>query len=57
MNAQLFNAHLHRGVVAVIRGWELVGVIAAVALVLAAVGAGRYSVDHALATRRTPAPV
>jgi putative oxidoreductase len=38
-------------------GWELVGMIGAVALVLAAVGAGRYSVDHALAGRRTAAAV
>jgi putative oxidoreductase len=34
-------------------GWELVGVIAAGALVLAGAGAGRFSVDHVLATRRT----
>ncbi|MEQ3554420.1 DoxX family protein [Pseudonocardia nematodicida] len=37
-------------------GWELVGVIAAGALALAAAGPGRYSVDHLLAgrTRRSP---
>jgi putative oxidoreductase len=41
-------------------GWELVGVIAVAALVLAAVGAGRFSVDHVVASRterRTPATV
>jgi putative oxidoreductase len=31
--------------------------LGAAALVLAAVGAGRYSVDHALGARRTPAEV
>ena len=49
--------HAGNGVMASDGGWELVGVIGAVALALAAVGAGRYSVDHALATRRTPAAV
>lgn len=49
--------HVGNGVMVGNGGWELVGVIAAAALVLAAVGAGRYSVDHALATRRTPATV
>ncbi|ANY05258.1 DoxX family protein [Pseudonocardia sp. HH130630-07] len=34
-------------------GWELVGVIAAGALALAAVGPGRFSVDHLLAARRS----
>ncbi len=41
-------------------GWELVGVIAVAALVLAAVGAGRFSVDHLLGSRserRSPATV
>ncbi|MHA6621323.1 DoxX family protein [Pseudonocardia sp. DLS-67] len=49
--------HVGNGVMVGDGGWELVGVIAAAALVLAAVGAGRYSVDHALATRRAPATV
>jgi putative oxidoreductase len=43
--------HIGNGVMASDGGWELVGVIGALALVLAAVGAGRYSVDHALADR------
>jgi putative oxidoreductase len=47
--------HVGNGVIVTEGGWELVGVIGALALVLAAVGAGRYSVDHALASRRTPA--
>lgn len=41
-------------------GWELVGVIMAGALLLAASGPGRISLDHALAARRreqTPASV
>ncbi len=33
-------------------GWELVGVVAAGALLLAAYGAGRYSLDHVLAARK-----
>lgn len=49
--------HVANGVFASDGGWELVGVIGATALVLAAVGAGRFSVDHALATRRTAATV
>jgi putative oxidoreductase len=49
--------HGANGVMVTNGGWELVGVIAAAALVLAAVGAGRYSVDHAVAARRTPARV
>lgn len=36
-------------------GWELVGVIAAGALLLAAYGAGRFSLDHALAARKAHA--
>ncbi len=47
--------HVGNGVIVTEGGWELVGMIGALALVLAAVGAGRYSVDHALASRRTPA--
>jgi putative oxidoreductase len=49
--------HIGNGVMASDGGWELVGVIGALALVLAAVGAGKYSVDHALAGRRTTARV
>jgi putative oxidoreductase len=49
--------HVGNGVMAADGGWELVGVIGALALVLAAVGAGRFSVDHALAGRRTTARV
>jgi len=49
--------HVGNGVMVTDGGWELVGVIGAAALVLAAVGAGRYSVDHALASRRIPAEV
>jgi putative oxidoreductase len=49
--------HIGNGVMASDGGWELVGVIGALALVLAAVGAGRYSVDHALGGRRTTARV
>jgi putative oxidoreductase len=49
--------HVGNGVMASDGGWELVGMIGATALVLAAVGAGRYSVDHALGARRTAARV
>jgi putative oxidoreductase len=42
-------AHIGNGIMVSDGGWELVGVIGALALVLAAVGAGRFSVDHALA--------
>lgn len=45
--------HAGNGVFASDGGWELVGVIGALALVLAAAGAGRFSVDHALAGRRS----
>jgi putative oxidoreductase len=37
-------------------GWELVGVIIAGALLLAAAGPGRFSVDHVLAQRRERVP-
>jgi putative oxidoreductase len=37
-------------------GWELVGVIMAGALMLAATGPGRLSLDHVLARRRERAP-
>jgi putative oxidoreductase len=56
IGAALF-VHLPHGVFVGNGGWELVGVIGALALVLAAAGAGRYSVDHALAVRRSPAAV
>jgi putative oxidoreductase len=46
--------HASRGIFAQDGGWELVGVIAACELTLAAVGAGRYSVDHLLFARRDP---
>ncbi len=44
--------HLGNGVFVTDGGWELVGVIAAVSLALAAAGPGRASVDHALLGRR-----
>jgi len=56
IGAALF-VHVANGVFAGAGGWELVGVIGALALVLAAVGAGRFSVDHALGERRSPAVV
>lgn len=51
LGAALF-VHIGNGVFVAEGGWELVGVIAAVALALAAAGAGRFSVDHALGRRR-----
>lgn len=47
LGAGLF-AHLGTGVFVSAGGWELVGVIGAAALALAATGAGRFSVDRAL---------
>ena len=38
--------HISHGLFAQDGGWELVGVIAACELVLAATGAGRFSIDH-----------
>ena len=49
--------HVGNGIMASDGGWELVGVIGAAALVLAVVGAGRYSVDHVLGARQTSARV
>ncbi len=45
-------AHRGNGVLIAEGGWELVGVIAACALLLAALGAGRFSLDHLLVGRR-----
>jgi putative oxidoreductase len=45
--------HIGNGVFVTDNGWELVGAIGATALVLAAVGAGRYSIDHAVSGRRS----
>ena len=44
--------HASRGIFAQDGGWELVGVIAACELTLAAVGPGRYSLDRLLLPRR-----
>ena len=49
--------HLGNGVFVTDNGFELVWMIAATALVLVAVGPGRYSVDAALAGRRRTAVV
>jgi putative oxidoreductase len=48
--------HIPNGVFVVDNGWELVGAIAALLLVLAAVGPGRWSVDHAVRTRQDSLP-
>jgi putative oxidoreductase len=50
--------HASRGIFAQDGGWELVGVIAACELILAAVGPGRYSIDHLVLprSRSRPAP-
>jgi len=44
--------HIPNGIFAADNGWELVGAIAALLLVLAAAGPGRWSVDHAVRTRQ-----
>lgn len=47
--------HIGNGVFVADGGFELVGVIAAAALLLVAAGPGRYSVDHAVLDRRRTA--
>jgi putative oxidoreductase len=44
--------HISHGIFAQNGGWELVGVIVAAELALAATGPGRFSVDHLMASRR-----
>ncbi|MGI5125724.1 DoxX family protein [Pseudonocardia sp. CA-107938] len=53
MVGALLFVHAGNGVFVAGGGWELVGLILALALVLGAVGAGRFSVD-ALLERRSP---
>lgn len=45
--------HAGKGVFVTEGGWELVLTLGLVSLLLAALGAGKYSVDHALLGRRT----
>jgi hypothetical protein len=45
--------HIPNGIFAADNGWELVGAIAALLLVLAAAGPGRWSVDHAVRARQS----
>ena len=59
LGAWLF-VHRGNGVFVTDSGWELVLALGVASLVLAAVGAGRYSIDHALerrSGRRKPATV
>lgn len=49
--------HVGNGVFITENGWELVGALGAAALLLAAVGAGAYSIDARLAPRRTVSSV
>jgi putative oxidoreductase len=48
--------HIPNGIFAADGGWELVGAIAALLLVLAAAGPGRWSVDHLVGTRQGSDP-
>ncbi|MCO1656872.1 DoxX family protein [Pseudonocardia humida] len=48
--------HVSNGIFAADGGWELVGVIAAAELVLAACGAGRFSVDRLIVVRLRRGP-
>ena len=48
--------HIPHGIFAADGGWELVGAIAALLVVLAAAGPGRWSVDHAILTRQGSVP-
>jgi len=52
MLGALYYAHAANGIFAGEAGWELVAMIAAAALAVAAAGAGRFSVDHALGGAR-----
>jgi putative oxidoreductase len=52
MLGALLFVHIGNGVFVSKGGWELVGLIAVVALLIAAVGGGRFSVDGVLATRK-----
>jgi putative oxidoreductase len=54
MLGALLLVHVQNGVFVNQGGWELVGLIAVVALLVAAVGGGRYSLDGVLAARRRP---
>jgi len=47
--------HIGNGVFVTDNGFELVAVIAAVAVLLIAVGPGRFSIDQAVADRRRAA--
>jgi putative oxidoreductase len=49
--------HASHGIFAQDGGWELVGVIAACELTLAAVGPGRYSIDHLFRPRTSSQPI
>jgi putative oxidoreductase len=51
LGAALF-VHVSAGVFVTAGGWELVGVVGAAALALAATGAGRFSVDQAVGRDR-----
>ncbi len=48
--------HIPHGIFAADGGWELVGAIAALLLVLAAAGPGRWSVDRAILSRQGSIP-
>jgi putative oxidoreductase len=48
--------HIPNGIFAADNGWELVGAIAALLLVLAAAGPGRWSVDHLVRSRQGSVP-
>jgi putative oxidoreductase len=57
MIGAVFFVHAGAGLFVEQGGYELVLVLGATSLLLAAVGAGRYSVDHLLTSRRTTQPV
>jgi len=61
MLGAVFFVHAEHGVFVKNNGWELVGLIAAVCVAIAANGAGRISLDHLIFDRRkapaAPAPV
>ena len=55
MTGAALLVHIGNGVFIEDNGWELVASILVGALILAAVGAGRYSIDSAILAWRAPA--
>lgn len=48
MIGAVFFAHITNGIFVTNGGWELAGILGAISLIFAAIGAGAFSVDHVL---------